>query len=372
MSNKLFTGRIDPEVELVVVIMAGGSGTRFWPLSRRSRPKQFLNFIDGKKSLIQLTADRLEALPFKTSIMVASGESHTTLVREHLPNSVILAEPCARNTAACLGYAAKQIEQKVGSKVMLCLPADHLIANVDEFYKIIQSAFDLVKSGKHLVTLGLKPTRPETGYGYIKCSGSESESSAALKVEKFVEKPDLKTAESYMKSGDYFWNSGMFLWRSDTLLDSLAEHFPSLMDGIDQMFPGDIDESEIEENIRKIFPTLESESIDTGLMEKASNVVMFPAENLGWSDVGAWDAWSENASPEILDKSGNVSYGDIKFIDSSGCSVYSEKKFVATIGMEDLIVVDTKDALLICPANRAQDVKKVIQELEKEGQEKLL
>ena len=372
MSNKLFTGELDAEVELVVVIMAGGSGTRFWPLSRRSRPKQFLDFIDGKKSLIQLTAERLESLPYKTSVLVASGESHIELVREHLPNSVILAEPCARNTAACLGYAAKQIEEKVGPKVMLCLPADHLIANVTEFYAIIQSAYELVQSGEHLVTLGLKPTRPETGYGYIKCGGPESDSSPALKVEKFVEKPDSKTAETYLKSGDYFWNSGMFLWRSDTLIESLGEHFPSLMEGLDRMFAGGLEGSELEANIRKIFPSLESESIDTGLMEKANNVVMFPAENLGWSDVGAWDAWSENASSEIKDKDGNVSYGDVKLINSSGCSVYSEKKFVATIGMEDLIVVDTEDALLICPASKAQDVKKIIQELEKEGQDKLL
>lgn len=372
MANALFRGKLDPDSDLVVVVMAGGSGTRFWPLSRQAKPKQFLDIVDGEKSLIQLTWDRIKALPFKTSVLVASGESHIDLVSQHLPESGIVAEPCARNTAACVAYAAMRIESEVGPKAMLCLPADHIIQNLERFEEVISCALEKINSSDVLATIGLKPTKPETGYGYIKC-GDEVTGASKLpvfNVDRFVEKPDLKTAESYLQSGEYFWNSGMFIWRTDVLLSSLKQYFPDLHQGLELMFK--VDGDALEKSIRVSFPKLPSESIDTGLMEKAENVVMVPAEGLEWSDVGAWDAWAESASDEIRDKDGNVCSGDVKLIDSKACSVYSQSRLIAGVGLENLIIVDTGDALLVMPSDRAQDVKKVIAELQEEGKTKLL
>jgi len=304
--------------------------------------------------------------------LVARGESHIDLVEEHLPESGIVAEPCARNTAACIAYAAKRIESEVGPKPMLCLPADHLIQNLDKFSEVVKCAFEKVNSSEVLATIGLKPTRPETGYGYIKCGAKESGEGklSVFEVDSFVEKPDRDTAVKYVESGDYFWNSGMFIWRTNVLLASLKQHFPDLHQGLEEMFAGET--SSLEEDIRNIFPKLPSESIDTGLMEKADNVVMVPAEGLEWSDVGAWDAWAERATEEIRDELGNVCSGDVKLIDSKSCSVYSQSRLIAGVGLENLIIVDTGDALLVMPSDRAQDVKKVIAELKEEGRKGLL
>ena len=379
MSKLLFKGNISPETELVVVIMAGGSGTRFWPLSRQDNPKQFLNFVDGEKSLIQLTAERLSSLPINTSLIVSCGEHHEELVNEHLVDAAILAEPLARNTAACLAYAAFEIEARLEKSVpMLCLPADHLIGNVKQFHKIILAAIEGTKEQKALGTIGIEPSKPEIGYGYIKFDKSsfrEFNDLSSHKVQKFVEKPHLEKAKEYVESGDYYWNSGMFIWESSTLLENLKEHFPRLHAGLYEVYSKNLIHSSPDEHaaaIREAFPKLDSESIDTGLMEKADNVIMFLGQNLDWSDVGAWDAWLDTANKSIIDQDNNVSFGEVEFINSKGCSVYSENKFVAALGLEDLVIVETKDALLVCPRDKSQDVKKIIEKLKSENKMNLL
>ena len=369
---KLFYGELRQESEAVCVIMAGGSGTRFWPLSRSDRPKQFLDLAGSGKSLIQMTYDRLKSLPFEIDVLVATGEKYIELTREHLPGAAILAEPSAKNTAPCLAYAAALVEKVKGPTPLICLPADHVFSNVEALNKSLAEAKEYVAKNNALITIGIEPTHPETGYGYIEADDSSS-GSGPLKVKRFVEKPDLETAESYLKSGSFLWNSGMFAWRSDYFKQSIAEHLPDLakaMDSLEEVF---FKEDE-KEQICRIFEDIKSESIDFGLMEKAKNVFMYKGEGLGWCDIGAWDAWASYQDERGQNENGQTNESsNLLTVDSKDVSLYSESdKLVAVIGVDNLIVVETEDATLICPKNKAQQVREVIAQLKERKTQKLL
>jgi len=363
--SKLFYGELRQEAEAVCVIMAGGRGTRFWPLSRTNRPKQFLDLTSSGRSLIQMTYDRLKSLPFEVDVVVATGEKYIELTREHLPEAAILAEPSAKNTAPCLGYAAALVQRYKGATPLICLPADHVFSNVVGLNDLLAEAKQYVSENNSLVTIGIEPTHPETGYGYIE-SLSSAESGKPSKVKRFVEKPDLKTAESYLKTGDFLWNSGMFVWRSDYFSEALAAHMPKLAESMAKL--GDcFGKADEKEQICKIFEAVESESIDFGLMEKADNVFMYRGEGLGWIDIGAWDAWA--GYQEKLSKEAD----NLLTVDSEGVSVYSDsKKLFAAIGVDNLIVVETDDAVLICPKDKAQKVREVIAEMKERKLDRLL
>lgn len=353
------------------VIMAGGSGTRFWPESRKKKPKQLLS-IAGEETMIRATVERIRpAIPFER-IMVITGGLHAREIREQLPelpDNMVVTEPFGRNTAACIALAAFKLQRMDPDAVMAVLPADHLIGKEQEFRTAIQTAVQTVSQRECLLTFGIVPNRPETGYGYIKLGDDQLtvNSTKVHSVERFVEKPDLETANGYVASGEYMWNSGMFLWKVDHIIQAFDRHLPEMsraMRSLQDAF-GTPNESE---RIRETYEQIEPVSIDYAIMEKASNVLCLPID-VDWNDVGSWVSLEEVWES---DKAGNAGLGDVVVLDSANCIVSSTRKLTALVGVEDLIVVDTPDALLICKKDRAQDVKKLQEILKERGLEHLL
>lgn len=351
--------------------MAGGKGTRFWPLSREKRPKHLLS-ITGEKSIIKYTVERIAPLVPEDNIMIVTGESHSDEIKKelrNLPEENIIVEPMGRNTAPCIGLAALSIRKKNPDAVMVVLPSDHLIGDEKNFISVLSDAADMAKRGDYLVTVGIQPTKPETGYGYIERGNAFDTigNSAIYDVQSFREKPDLKTAEIFFKNGGFYWNSGMFIWKVSTLLESIEKFLPDLYDSLLKMedYLGTDRESEV---VAQVYGNIEPISIDYGIMEKADNVLMIPGD-FGWSDVGSWDVlW------EVLDKdeSGNVVKGNVLFIDTADSLVFGSDKLITLVGVKDLIVVETGDALLVCDKNASQDVKKLVEKLEKENKKEYL
>jgi mannose-1-phosphate guanylyltransferase len=352
-----------------IVILAGGSGTRFWPLSRVKNPKQLMSIFGGK-SMLQRTVERVIPLQPKR-ILVVTNELQTrkTLAqlepyRDQLRFDVI-SEPVGRNTAPAIGLAASIIARYDPSGVMVVLPADHYIADEQGFRATLLEGREAALNG-YLVTMGIVPTRPETGYGYIEAE-TELRGDGPYPVRRFVEKPNLEKALEFLNDGSYYWNSGMFVWRADVILDQLLAHMPRLARALAMLsFSSDIWElDDLKPQIAAIYRDIEGESIDYGVMEKADNVVVIPAA-FGWSDVGSW-----GAIPEVVsgDSSGNVlidARHDVN-IDSGNCLAYAGGRAVAFVGVWDTIVVATDDALLVCAKERSQDVKKVVEELTGRG-----
>jgi mannose-1-phosphate guanylyltransferase/mannose-6-phosphate isomerase len=358
------------------VILAGGSGTRFWPLSREMSPKQLLR-VFGAESLIWQTIKRLLPLISQDQVYVVSnsklsGEIRTHLITEKEPFNEVgyLVEPQARNTAPAIGLAAAYLVNENPDAVMAVLPSDHLLGNPDEFLSVLQQAERLANAG-YLVTLGLKPDRPETGFGYIKLGTKLDELSSSYpshKVDRFVEKPDRETAESYLTSGEYFWNSGMFVFKASTVLGEIECLMPGLHNVLMRFKEIDLSEWD-SEKAKNIFFEAESTSIDYGIMEKSDKVAVMPVE-LDWVDVG-----SLTAIGDFLDKdeSGNAIKGNVIDVESKNSIVYGEKnRLVATLGLEDMIVIDTYDATLVCPKERAQDVRKIVDVLKERNAEEYL
>jgi mannose-1-phosphate guanylyltransferase len=355
---------------MYAVILAGGSGTRFWPLSRVKTPKQLISVIDGK-SMLQRTVERVLPLQPKRILIVTNALQAEESARQIKTYSRraridILEEPVGRNTAPAIGLAASIIARYDPDGIMLALPADHYIADEEEFHATVRKARDAAIKG-YLVTMGIAPTSPETGYGYIEADRDMRGSGGPFPVKRFVEKPTLEKAVQYLESGSFYWNSGMFVWRVDAILDKISLLMPELTASLARLtFNEDIWELEdLKPQIEEIYQSIGGESIDYGVMEKADNVVVVPAR-FGWSDVGSW-----GALPEVTEKDadGNVfirTAVEIN-IDSGGCLVCGGGKAVALVGVRDMVVVDTDDALLICAKERAQDVKKVVGELEKRG-----
>jgi len=323
--------------------------------------------------MVSQTVDRAERFTSGPSdIVLVTEEANAGALRDcvpHIPSENILVEPVGRNTAACIGFAAEVLARRDPDSVMVVLPADHAISDVDGFVKTIREAVLVAGATGALVTLGIKPSGPETGYGYIHTGSSleRTDGLEAYRVERFVEKPDLLKAKQYVSRDDYYWNSGMFIWRVSSIRAAIESHLPELHKGLEVVGEA-LSEGKLDV-VERVYPTLESISIDYGVMEKASEVVMIPA-SFSWSDVGAWDAL-EGVFEE--DAEGNVVRAPhFVGIDTRRCILYSSDRLLATIGLEDVIVVDAGDAVLVCQKDRAQDVKALVEALESKGLEKFL
>ncbi len=344
----------------VALIMAGGRGERFWPKSRQTMPKQFLALTDSGKTMIQLTVDRISPLVEREDIYISTNRDYKKLVMEQLPQipeENIICEPVGRNTAPCIGLGAIHMAEKYGDAVMLVLPSDHLIKNTPIFLNTLEDASQTAEQGENLVTVGITPDAPETGYGYIQFSPDQM-LGRAYRVDHFVEKPDLDTAKEYVASGKYLWNSGMFIWKISTILDNLKEYLPVVYDGLMR-----IRESMNAENGQKVLETvfqqLPDESIDYGVMEKAKNIYILGGA-FGWDDVGSWLAVGR------LQKSnefGNVISGNAVTVDTRNSIIQGGNKLIATVGLQNIIIVDTEDALLVCDKGSAGNIKKVLENL---------
>ena len=350
-------------MEKFVLIMAGGVGSRFWPRSRKKLPKQLLN-IFGENSMIQDTVDRLKGFVDEKNILIITNKVQKALIEEQLPNLIkenIIAEPVGRNTAPCVGLAASIISNKSKDAVFVTLPADHLIDPIEDFHAALNLGCEFADKSKGLITFGIKPSRPDTGYGYINFNKEEIKP-GINKVVKFVEKPNLEKAQEYLSSGDYLWNSGMFIWRADVILEEIKNHLNSIYNGIELLDTTTINHS-FYEKLDSIYPTLENISIDYGIMERSDKVYCLHGD-FNWSDVGSWETVYE-LTPKTKDA--NAVVGDVYLDNSKDNYVYSPKKFTAVIGMEKAVVIDTDDALLVCHRDKVQDVKKVVDYLNQKG-----
>lgn len=360
-----------PASELFPVIMAGGSGTRFWPLSRKSRPKQFLALATERPMLVE-TAARLEGLASLQDTFVVCGKAHAGPVGKllkKLPRANVLVEPEARNTAPAIALAVAHVSARNPQGVMVVLPSDQHVAQLAAFRTAVSEAVAAAKQGR-IVTLGIKPTRPETGYGYIRLGGGGSGGGrgSVRPVGAFVEKPSPEKAEGYVASGEYLWNAGIFIFRADVMKDAFAHHLPEVHGALHRIQEA-VGTSKYAAVLKREFPRMPSISIDYGVAEKADNIAVVPAD-CGWSDVGSF-----NALPEVRarDEHGNVVHGEKSLcIDSSGSVVWGNGRPVAVVGMKDVVVVDTPDAVLVLPKDRSQDVRKVVEALKARRLEKHL
>jgi mannose-1-phosphate guanylyltransferase len=358
---------------LVAVIMAGGKGERFWPRSRGLHSKQLLP-ITGRRTMIQETVKRISPLISSDNIFVVAGQELSKRIKEQLPElkrENLILEPFGRNTAAAIGLAAIAIKKINKEAIMVVLAADHLVREKGKFLRSILTAAHVAKEGK-LVTLGITPTRPETGYGYIETgkrinAQGTSEDSEIYTVKRFVEKPDEARAKKYLQSGKYLWNSGMFIWKVKSILQSIKEHIPRLYQGLEEISAARGD-SRRKEVTLKVYKELENISVDYGIMEKSKNVFVVKAD-FHWDDVGSWLSMERIHKK---DKDGNVIQGKFVGIDTSRCILIGKKQLIAAVGISDLIVVSTPEAVLICPRERAQDVKKLVSKLADDGLKKYL
>jgi mannose-1-phosphate guanylyltransferase len=353
------------------VIMAGGSGTRFWPASRRLRPKQLLA-LTGGRSLLQQTVDRMAPLTPPEQTLVVTGADQAPAVAEQLPElpaGQVLGEPQARNTAPAAGLAAAWVALQDPEAVCIVLPADHLVTGEALFHRTLQRAMEVARSGDHLVTLGITPRYAATGFGYIEL-GPEAEAGEPRvhQVAAFHEKPDQATARDYLEGGRHLWNAGMFVWRAKVLLEEMLVHQPELAKGLAELIPhlGGPEEAQA---LERVYPELPKISIDHGVLEKSSRLRVVRAD-FGWSDVGSWEAMAELWEP---DQAGNASQdGEVLAIEAKGNLVSAGGRLAALVGVDNLVAVVTDDALLILPRHRAQEVGRVVEELKARGKKEHL
>lgn len=349
------------------VIMAGGGGTRFWPLSRQTTPKQLLN-LSGKDLMVNEAIDRLSKTADKNDIFIVTNKTQVAKMLEatngRIQKNHILSEPSARNTAACIGYAALEIIKKYGDGIMVITPSDAYIKNESEFTRILGIAVKAAEEKDALVTVGITPTFAATGYGYIKF---QKTGESVLKVLEFKEKPDEATAKKYVESGEYVWNSGMFIWKASTILKNFERFLPDIYADLQKIGDAMNTANELKV-IDEVYPKITSISIDYGIMEKADNVYVVPGE-FGWNDVGSFDMLGVLHD---ADENGNIKIGDQINVDTKNCITYSSGRLVATIGLENVVVIETGDAILVCDKNKVQDVKKVVEQLKAAGRTELL
>lgn len=342
------------------VIMAGGGGTRFWPLSRKERPKQLLN-ISGKDIMLNETIRRMDGIVEREDVYIVTNESQQKLMRDMIINGVpfrnILTEPAARNTSPCVLYAASVLMKLHGDGIMCVFPADHHVANIPEYQRTLRKAIQAAEVSDKIVTIGITPTYPATGYGYISRTKKE-ELEEVYQVRKFVEKPNLNVATKYLAEGTYLWNSGVFVWKISTILKAFKRHLPAMYDQMQEIVEalGTPSEKEV---LERVYPQLESISVDYGILEREADVLVLEGD-YGWSDVGSLDALN---TFHREDSDGNILLGDVLAINSHNSIVKGHDKLIAMVGMENTIVVETEDALLICNKDKAQNVKKVVDEL---------
>lgn len=346
---------------MIPVILSGGSGTRLWPLSREGFPKQFLSLV-GEETMLQATWNRVKAVASAAPIVVA-GEEHRFMVAEQLREAgcaspVILLEPVARNTAPAIAVAALEAVSNGDDPLLLVLPSDHVIADLQAFQAALRAASAAAETGQ-LVTFGIVPTAPETGYGYIQAAAGEG----VRPVEQFVEKPDAATAEAYVASGNYFWNSGMFLFKASAYLDALAIHGPTMLDASREALAKARRETDFVRLDRAAFEASPSDSIDYAVMEKTDDAAVLPI-NVGWNDVGSWSALWEVADQ---DSDGNAHHGDVLAEQCRNTLAWSDQRLVALLGLEDVVVVDTADAVLVAHKDKVQDIKGIVGKLKAAG-----
>lgn len=344
------------------LIMAGGKGERFWPKSRIKRPKQFLSLTDDGKTLIQLTVGRVQKLIDISDVYVVTNEGYRTQVLEQLPelpSENVIGEPVGRNTAPCIGLGAEVMAKRYVDQdaIMLVLPSDHLIKDEHAFVDTVDHAFEEAEKGETLVTIGIVPDRPETGYGYIRFK-RETDRNGAYDVEQFVEKPSLEVAREYLSSGNYLWNSGMFVWKVSAILSAIREHLPDIGEKLERIGET-VGTSRYESALKGIFASMRSISIDYGVLEKADAIRVLKGE-FGWDDVGSWLALERVRG---CDDEGNVTSGAVALVNSRGVIVEGHKRLVAGVGLENLVIVDTEDVLLVCDKGHTREIKVVLEKI---------
>jgi mannose-1-phosphate guanylyltransferase len=352
------------------IVMAGGVGARFWPYGTTRLPKQFLPIADSDDTMLQLTIKRLKDIVPMDRIFIITNKQYIDLVKKQLPKipkENIIGEPVGRNTAPCIGLASTILKQFDEKAKMFVLPADHLIENVDEFTKVVNTGLKFVENQDAIVTLGIVPSHPETGYGYIQFIEdayyhSEDKGTEIYKVKTFAEKPTLDVAKVFLESGDFLWNSGMFIFRADTILSQMEKFLPDLYHALNKIEKA-IHTHHYQKILDQVFAEIKSISIDYGVMEKAKNVYVIKAD-FKWSDLGSWD---EVYRLRAKDKNNNAVIGDTFIKDSKNNLIMSSKGFVGVIGADDLIIINTKDGLLVCKKDRSQEVKEIVDYLKRKG-----
>lgn len=354
-------------MKITAVIMAGGKGERFWPKSRENHPKQFLSLTHDGETMIQKTVNRISSLVENEDIFIVTNECYKEIVMQQLPNvpeENILLEPYRKNTAPCIAFATEVIKKKYDDAVMIILPSDHLIKDEQNYTRTLCNAVVKATEEDNLVTIGITPTYAETGYGYINFG---EKSGNAFKVKRFVEKPDFCTAEKYLLSGEYLWNSGMFVWKVSSIEERLKKYMPEVYEGAKKIGDsfGTVNFNDV---LKTEYNKFESQSIDFGIMEKASNIYTL-AGNFGWDDVGNWLAIERINE---TDKNRNYIEGDVISEKCNNITVCGGKRLIATVGLENIIIVDTDDSVLVCSKNNTQDIKKIIEYLKDNSRTELI
>lgn len=354
-----------------VAIMAGGIGSRFWPMSRTNYPKQFLDILGLGRTLIQNTYDRFAQFIPAENIYVVTSAEYAEIVKEQLPemrDDNILCEPSRKNTAPCVAYISYKLKMLNPDGALICAPADHLIMDQKAFVKVCLEALDFVSKHRALITLGIKPTHPNTGYGYIQYE-QQGVSDNVFKVKTFTEKPNLEIARTFLASGDFLWNAGIFVWQVKNIVHAFEQHLPEMA----EVFEGEcarFNTAEEKDAIGAIYPQCTNISIDYGIMEKANNVYLIPS-SFGWSDLGTWNSAYENMEKDYL---GNAVSGEnVMVIDATRCMIHGKnEKLYLLQGMDDYIMVDTEDVLLVCKKEKEQEIKEYVAEVKRNKGDKFL